>query len=91
MKSYKTYYNHQRDLNLPCVKNYDDEWWVAKDIQRCIVEKYRAYVSLSKIGKIAKMLNKKMKTSYGFNLYHRSLVDDIGEHTAKQKFEDENN
>lgn len=88
MKSYKTYYNPQRELNLPCVKNYDDEWWVAKDIQRCVIEKYRVYVSLPKIGKVAKMLNKKMKTSYGFNLYHRSLVDDLGE-IASRKYIDE--
>lgn len=88
MKSYKTYYNPQRGLDLPCVKNYDDEWWVAKDIQRCVIEKYRTYVSLSKIGKMAKVLNKKIKTSYGFNLYHKSLVDDLGE-IASRKCRDE--
>lgn len=79
MKSYKTYYNPYRDLKLPCVKNYEEEWWVARDIQRCIITKYRVYVSLSLIGRIAKKLNKRIKTSYGFNLYHRSLVDYIGQ------------
>lgn len=78
MKSYKVYYNHQRNFDLPCVKNYEDDWWVAKDIQRCIALKYNIYVSLSKIGKIAKITNKRTKTQFGFNLYHKSLVDEIG-------------
>lgn len=79
MKSYKVYYDHYRGIELPCVKNYEDEWWVAKDIQKCIITKYRVYVSLSLIGRIAKRLNKRMRTSYGFNLYHSSLVDEIGQ------------
>ncbi|MEZ0323881.1 MAG: hypothetical protein ABWJ98_06215 [Hydrogenothermaceae bacterium] len=78
MKTRKNYYTPPKVFNLPVVENPESDWWIAKDIQKEISVKYGRYVSLSVIGKVAKMLGKSVKTSYGFNLYHRSIVDYFG-------------
>lgn len=59
----------------PVVKADDMDWWLSQDIQREIMKKRGKYVSLSKIGRVASRYGLVRKTTYGFKLYHRKLVD----------------
>lgn len=68
-----TYNNY--DITV-AYKSEFKEWFVASDIQEAYREKYGKFVSLSKIGRVAKKfgLVKEVK-GCGFKLYHISLVD----------------
>ncbi|MBX0312484.1 MAG: hypothetical protein JHC31_12055 [Sulfurihydrogenibium sp.] len=59
----------------PTVKPKDIDWWIAQDIQREYIRRKNQYISLTKIGRIAKKNNLVKKTTYGFKLYHKKLVD----------------
>jgi hypothetical protein len=58
----------------PTVKATDTEWWLSQDIQREVMKRGK-YVSLPKIGRIANAYGLAKKTTYGFKLYHKKLVD----------------
>jgi Zn-dependent peptidase ImmA (M78 family) len=60
----------------PTVKAADTEWWLSTDIQREVAKKGK-YVSLPRIGRIANRHGLVKKTTYGFKLYHKKLVDII--------------
>jgi hypothetical protein len=47
---------------------------LSQDIQEEVIRRGK-YVSLSKIGRIANEYGLVKKTSYGFKLYHKKLVD----------------
>lgn len=64
--------------NTPTVKATDTEWWLSEDIQREVMRRGKR-VSLSKIGRIANEYGLVKKTTYGFNLYHKKIVDIICE------------
>lgn len=72
MRSRKSYY--PIDIT-PTVKMRDNDWWIAKDIQREIIKRKNKYVSLVYIGRTANKYNLSKKTSFGFKLYHKKLVD----------------
>ena len=74
MKSRKSYY--PIDMT-PTVRMKDTEWWVAKDIQTEVIKRKNKYVNLVFIGKLANKYNLSKKTSFGFKLYHKKLVEMI--------------
>lgn len=77
-KSHFFYYQPRNCLELPCISDDSErDWWTAKDIQREYIRKYRRFITLAKIGREAKKLGKVRNTTYGFKLYHSSLVDDL--------------
>ncbi len=59
----------------PTVKATDTEWWLSQDIQKEVLKRSSKYVSLSKIGRIANEYGLAKKTTFGFKLYHKKLVD----------------
>jgi hypothetical protein len=60
----------------PTVKSADTEWWLSTDIQKEVMKRGK-YVSLPRIGRIANKYGLVKKTTYGFKLYHKDLIDII--------------
>lgn len=67
--------------STPTVKPKDTDWWIAQDIQKEVLKRKNQYISLTKIGRIAKKHDLVKKTTYGFKLYHKKLVDLIVDET----------
>lgn len=73
------FYTERKPYESPVItEDKEAEWWIASDIQREIARRYGKYIGLPTIGAIAKRFGLVRKTSFGFNLYHKSLVDIIG-------------
>jgi hypothetical protein len=68
----------------PTVKATDTEWWLSTDIQREVAKRGK-YVSLPRIGRIANKYNLVKKTTYGFKLYHKDLIDIICDEVEDDK------
>ncbi|MCX7726221.1 MAG: hypothetical protein N2053_05180 [Chitinispirillaceae bacterium] len=63
-------------MNLPVIeKDPEEEWAIATDIQEEIRIKKGKFVSLSKIGRVAKEKGLRKDTGCGFYLYHRNLIN----------------
>ncbi|RMD47617.1 MAG: hypothetical protein D6834_00510 [Aquificota bacterium] len=52
----------------------EETWWVASDIKEEIRKMTGKYISLVKIGKIAKENNMVKDSGKGFKLYHKDLI-----------------
>lgn len=69
------YYVERKVIDSPVIENDEEaDWWTATDIQREIKRLYGRYVSLTKIGRVAKAVDLVKDSGYGFKLYHKDII-----------------